>query len=183
MSLGANDAPLPPVRPRPKCNFIHPRQLSPFLHRLVLPFSNDEILSSYEEFDSSGTDLVTSCVKMSEHEILVQHMVDIEKATAEFREAVRKETSYLFSHEQFQKTLCDAFDCAKETQHLQLEPWTPSAKRRCLRTTNCRKVACHYLARTPPGASHLGRGGRVPLGVGGGPRALYRAMMRSTYIR
>ena len=53
----------------------------------MLPFSNDEILSGYEEFDSSGTDLFTSWVKMSEHEILVQHMVDTEKATAEFREA------------------------------------------------------------------------------------------------
>ena len=75
------------MRPRPKCKFIHPRQLSPFPERLVLPFSNDEILSGYEEFDSSGTDLFTSWVKMSEHEILVQHMVDTEKATAEFREA------------------------------------------------------------------------------------------------
>ena len=27
------------VRPRPKCNFIHPRQLRPFPQRLVLPFS------------------------------------------------------------------------------------------------------------------------------------------------
>ena len=81
------EAPLPPLRPRPKCNFIHPRQLSPFPERLVLPFSNEVILSSYEEFDSSGTDLFTSWVKMSEHEILVQHMVDIQKATAEFREA------------------------------------------------------------------------------------------------
>ena len=81
------EAPLPPLRPRPKCNFIHPRQLSPFPERLVLPFSNDEILSGYEEFDSSGTDLFTSWVKLIEHEILVHHMVDIEKATAEFREA------------------------------------------------------------------------------------------------
>ena len=32
-------------------------------------------------------DLFTSWVKLSDHEILVQHMVDIEKATAEFREA------------------------------------------------------------------------------------------------
>ena len=46
------EAPLPPLRPRPKCNFIHPRQLSPFPECLVLPFSNDEILSCYEEFDS-----------------------------------------------------------------------------------------------------------------------------------
>ena len=87
------EAPLPPLRPRPKCNFIYPRQLSPFPERLVLPFSNDEILSSYEEFDSSGTDLFTSWVKMSEHEILVQHMVDIQKATAEFCEASERKNA------------------------------------------------------------------------------------------
>ena len=32
-----NEAPLPPSRPG--CNFIHPRQFSPFLERLKLPFS------------------------------------------------------------------------------------------------------------------------------------------------
>ena len=38
------EAPLPPLRPRPECNFIHPRQLSPFPERLELPFSHDEFL-------------------------------------------------------------------------------------------------------------------------------------------
>ena len=42
------EAPLPPLWPRPKCNFTHPRQLSPFPERLELPFSKDEILSGYE---------------------------------------------------------------------------------------------------------------------------------------
>ena len=41
---------------RHKCNFILPRQLSPFPERLELPFSSDEILSSYEDIASSGTD-------------------------------------------------------------------------------------------------------------------------------
>ena len=81
------EAPLPPLQPRPKCDFIHPRQLNPFPEHLELPFSNDEILFRYEEFDSSGNDLFTSWAKLSEREILGQHMVDIEKATAEFREA------------------------------------------------------------------------------------------------
>ena len=54
------EAPLPPLRPRPKCDFIHPRQLSPFPERLVLPFSNEVILSGYEELDSSGNDHFTS---------------------------------------------------------------------------------------------------------------------------
>ena len=46
------EAPLPPLRPRPKCDFIHPRQVSPFPERLVLPFSNEVILSGYEELDA-----------------------------------------------------------------------------------------------------------------------------------
>ena len=66
------DAPLRPSRPRPKCNFIHPRQLSPFPERLELPFSNDEILCGYEDIVSSGTDHFTAWVKVSPHEVLVQ---------------------------------------------------------------------------------------------------------------
>ena len=81
------EAPLPPLRPRPKCDFIHPRQLSPFPERSGLPFSNEVILFGYEELDSSGSYLFTSWVEMSDHEVLVQHMVDIHKATADFREA------------------------------------------------------------------------------------------------
>ena len=74
------EGPLPPTRPRPRCIFIHPRQLSPLAERLELPFSNDEILCGYE-------DQFTAWVKMSAHEILVQHVVDVQRATADFREA------------------------------------------------------------------------------------------------
>ena len=81
------EAPLPPLRPRPKCNFIHPRQLSPFPERLELQFSDDEMLCGCEDIVSSGTDHFTAWVKVSPHEVLVQHMVDIQKATADFREA------------------------------------------------------------------------------------------------
>ena len=81
------EAPLPPIRARRTCNSLHPRQLSPCPERLELPFSNDEILCGYEEFSSSGTDQFIARVKMSPHDVLVQHMVDIHKATADFREA------------------------------------------------------------------------------------------------
>ena len=81
------EAPLPPLRPRPKCNVIHPRQLSPYPRRLELPFSNDEILCGYGDIVSSGTDHFAAWVKVSPHEVLVQHVVDIQKATADFREA------------------------------------------------------------------------------------------------
>ena len=88
--LGRIEAPLPPLRPRPKRNFIHPRQLSSFPERLELPFSNDEILCGYEDIVSSGTDHFTAWVKVSPHEVLVQHMVDIQRATADFREASQR---------------------------------------------------------------------------------------------
>ena len=57
-------APLPPLPPRPKCNFTHPRLLSPFPERLEFPFSSDEILSGYEDIVSSGTDQFTAWAKM-----------------------------------------------------------------------------------------------------------------------
>ena len=38
-----------PPLPKRVCNFIHPKQLSPFPERLGLPFPEEEILSGYEE--------------------------------------------------------------------------------------------------------------------------------------
>ena len=64
------EAPLPPLRPRPKCNFIHPQDLSPCPERLELPFSSDAILSGYEAIVSSGSDHFTTWVKVSPHEVL-----------------------------------------------------------------------------------------------------------------
>ena len=79
------EAPLPP--PRPWCNSIHPKQLSPFPERLKLPFSWEEIQSGYEDVVSSGTDQFTTWVKTDPDVTLVRHMVDVQKAVAEFREA------------------------------------------------------------------------------------------------
>ena len=79
------EAPLPPLRPR--CNFIHPKQPSPFPERMELPFPSEEILSSFEHIVSSGTDQFTAWVKTNPDAILVRHMVDVQKATADFREA------------------------------------------------------------------------------------------------
>ena len=81
------EAPLPPLRPRPKCNFIHPQQLSPFPERQKLPFSSDAILSGFEDIVSSGSDHFTMWVKVRPHEVLAEHVVDIHKVMTDFREA------------------------------------------------------------------------------------------------
>ena len=59
---------------------------SPSAPRQSIP-RDKKPLSGYEDIVSSGTDPFTSWVKMNPHEVLVQHMVDIHKATADFREA------------------------------------------------------------------------------------------------
>ena len=137
------EAPMPPSRPR--CTFTHPRQLSPFLERLELPCSNDELLSSYEDILSSRTDQFTAWVKMNPHEVLIQHMVDIQRATADFREASERRPA-TSSQTKCQQTFCYPITCAEEAQHLQLEPWDPTRKRRCLRKADCRQMAHHYIA-------------------------------------
>ena len=75
------EAPLPPLRPRPTCE------------RLELPFSSDAILAGYEDLVSSGSDHFTMWGKMSPHEIFAEHVVDIHKVVADFRDAFERNQS------------------------------------------------------------------------------------------
>ena len=111
-------SPLPPLRPR--CTFIHPRQLSPFPERLELPFSSDEIMSGYEDSVSSGTDQFTAWVKMDPHEVLVHHMVDVQKATADFREASSSLTNRASKHFSNRSTV---------QKRLSIYNWNPGPRR------------------------------------------------------
>ena len=72
------EAPLPPLQPRPTCE------------RWNLPFSCDAILFGYEDLVSSGSDQFTMWRKMSHQEILAEHVVDIHKVVADFRDAFER---------------------------------------------------------------------------------------------
>ena len=72
------EAPLPQLQPRPTCE------------RLELPFSCDAILSGYEDLASSGSDQCTMWGKMSHQEILAEHVVDIHKVVADFRDVFER---------------------------------------------------------------------------------------------
>ena len=112
-----NEAPLRPLRPR--CNFIHPRQLSPFPERLKLPFSSDEILSGFEDIVSSGTDQFP-------YATLVHHMVDVQKATADFREASERRHDTPSQTTRFSKKISNRSLVQK---WLSIYHWNPGPRR------------------------------------------------------
>ena len=87
------EAPLLPLLSWPKCDFIHPQQLSPFPERQELPLSSDDILSGYEDLVSSGSDHFTMWSKMGPHEVLPERVVDIHKVMADFRDAFERRQS------------------------------------------------------------------------------------------
>ena len=71
---GKIEAPLPLLQPRATCE------------RFELPLSCDAILSGYEDLVSAGSDQFTMWRKMSHEEILAEHVVDILKVDADFRD-------------------------------------------------------------------------------------------------
>ena len=72
------EAPLPPLQQRPTRD------------RMELPFSCDAILSGYEDLVSSGSDQLTMWGKMSHQEILAEHVVDLHRVVADFRDAFER---------------------------------------------------------------------------------------------
>ena len=82
--------------PQRRCNFIHLKQLSPFPERLELPFPSEEILSGYEDVVSSSQDRYTTWVKTDPDVTLERHMVDTQKAVADYREAAARTHPRIF---------------------------------------------------------------------------------------
>ena len=72
------EAPLPPLQPRPTCD------------RLELLFSCDAILSGYEDLHLPGSGQFTVWGKMTLDEIFTEHVVDIHRIEADFRDAFKR---------------------------------------------------------------------------------------------
>ena len=108
------EAPLLSLQPRPTCE------------RLELPFSSDDILSGYEDLVSSGSDHFTMWGKMSPREILAEHVVDIHKIEADFRDAFERIQSSSSPDTWRQQVIFLSITYAEEAQLLQLESWAPT---------------------------------------------------------
>ena len=109
-----------------RCNFIHPEQLSPFPERLKLPFPIDEILSGYEDIVSSSTDQFTTWVKTDPDATSVRHMVDVQKAVAEFREASERRHDTSSQAYRFDKNVPNRSPVQKR---LSIYNWNPGPRR------------------------------------------------------
>ena len=72
------EAPLPSLPSRPTCE------------RLELPFSDDEILSGFEDHRLPGSDHFTMWGTMTPEESLAEHVVDIRRIAADFRDACER---------------------------------------------------------------------------------------------
>ena len=118
------------------CNYVHPKQHSPFPDRQKLVYLDEEILSGYEEDVSFKRDGFTAWVKAGFETILEWHAVDIRKAHADFR----KKALYILSGVSHRQQRAQPFTCTEKAQHLQLEPRTWTWKRRRYREANRRAV-------------------------------------------
>ena len=137
------EAPLP--HPRPECNFIHPRQLSPFPERLKLPFPSQEICRASRVLSPQArTNSLRG--KAGPDATLVRHMVDVQKAVAEFRETSERRHDTPSETNRFNKGISNRSPVQKRLEYLQLESRAPTRKRRCLREADRRQVARHHFA-------------------------------------
>ena len=84
---------------------------------------------------------------MSEHEILVQHMVDIHEATAEFREASERKRAASSHMNSSRKTLLRPVRLRKVDLASTTGTLVPVGKKEDAFEKHCRKVASRTLQR------------------------------------
>ena len=78
-------------------NFIHPKQLSPFLEGLELPFPSEENLSGFEDVVSSNTDQFTTLVKTDPDCFFSTTCGRHSKGRRRVPRGIRQKTRYIFS--------------------------------------------------------------------------------------
>ena len=133
--LERTEAPLPP---RPQCNFIHPKLLSPFPECLGLPFPSEEILSGFENIVPSGTDQFTAWVKTDPDASLVRWS----KPLQIFARHQKGDTIHLLRHTASAKKLSNR---APVQKRLSIYNWNPGPRRG---EADRRQVARHHFTRS-----------------------------------
>ena len=115
---------------RPRCNFTHQGSSVPFLNGWLALFRLMKSCQAYEDIVSPGTHQFTAWVKINPHEVLVHHVVDVQKCYRRFSRDIRNEACYIFPNKPCQQTFFYSITCAEAAEYLQLEPWTPSKEKK-----------------------------------------------------
>ena len=105
---------------------VGPQGTASFWERLELPFPSAEILSGFEDIVSSGTDQFTAWVETDPDATLVRHMVDVQEATADFREASERRHDTSSQAYRFNKKLSNRSLVHKR---LSIYNWNPGPRR------------------------------------------------------
>ena len=108
------------------CNYVYPKQHSPFPDRLKLPYPDEEILSCYEEDVSFVRDGLTAWVKADFETILERHAVDIGQAHAEFSEASARKHDTSYQEYHFDHNVPNRSSVQKR---LSIYNWNPGQRR------------------------------------------------------
>ena len=108
------------------CNFIHPKQVGPFPKRLILPYLDEEILSSYEEDVSSKRDGFSAWVKTDFVNTLGRHTVDVKGVNAAFRDAPARKHSASGQEYHFNNDMPNRLT---EQKRLSVYNWNPGPQR------------------------------------------------------
>ena len=111
--------------PKRRCNFIHPKQLSPFLNVWDCRIP-EEVLSGYEEDVSFIQDRFPSSVIADPNDTLERHMVDVRKAVAEYREASVRKQEALAQEYFFDSSVPNRSSVQKR---LSVYSWNPGPRR------------------------------------------------------
>ena len=110
------EAPLPLLWPRPTCERFEP------------PFSDDDILSGFEDHHLPRSDQFTMWGKMTSEEILGEHVVDIHRIAADFRDAferIQTSSSQSYGVNKYFSSV----SCAERERRLSVYNWNPGPRR------------------------------------------------------
>ena len=91
-----------------------------------MPFPSEEILSGYEDVVSSSKDQYTTWVKTDIDVTLERHMVDVQKAVAEFREASARRHDTSSQEYRFDNNVPNRWPVQKRPS---IHNWNPGPRR------------------------------------------------------
>ena len=124
--LESVEAPLPLPNPRDQAIFTHPLPTCAVPERLKSPFTDCDLRSGYEDDVTTRNDFFTFWARIKPEDLLALHMVDAQRAAAEYREASERKSDTSSSVHQTDKR---ATGRSARQRRLSVYKWNPGHRR------------------------------------------------------